>query len=83
MSQSEGQKKTASTLMQPLQKEKEIRFGLPEGMKERRTGDETHENESVAKIQRHQRTERIRLEYLEVGALETDLKHLKWLPPVK
>ncbi len=45
MSQSEGQKKAASKLTQPLNKE-EIRLGSPEGMKERSRGDETQEDES-------------------------------------
>lgn len=44
MSQNEGQRKVASEVMQPLNKE-EIRLGSPEGMKERRRGDETQEDE--------------------------------------
>lgn len=45
MSQSEGQKKAAPKLTQPLNKE-EIRLGSPEGMKARSRGDETQEDES-------------------------------------
>lgn len=44
MSQSEGQKKSASKLKQPLNKE-EIRLGSPEGMKARSRGDETQEED--------------------------------------
>lgn len=45
MSHGEGQKKTASKLMQPLNEE-EIRLGSPEGMKALRRGVETQEDES-------------------------------------
>lgn len=65
MSQSVGQKRAASKLMQPLdgkkeEKKKEIRPGSPEGMKERSGDDETQEDESLAETQRQRRTERIR-----------------------
>lgn len=50
-------------------------------MKERSRGDETQEDESLAEIQRHQRRQR-ELGRSVVEALETDLKLLKWLPPV-
>lgn len=45
MSQSEGQKKAASKLKQPLKKKDEIRLGLTEGMKEWSRGDETQDDE--------------------------------------
>lgn len=81
MSQSEGQKKAASKLTQPLNKE-EIRHGSPEGMKEWSRGDETQEDESKSETWRHQRTERIKQKCLEVGALEMN-KLLRWLLPLK
>lgn len=45
MSQSEGQKKAATKLRQPLNKE-EIRHGPPEGMKRHSRSEETKEDES-------------------------------------
>lgn len=45
MSQSEGQKKAATKLRQPLNKD-EIRHGLPEGMRRHGRSEETQEDES-------------------------------------
>lgn len=49
--------------MQPFKQNETLRFGVPEGMKELSRGDETQEDKSLAEIQRHQRTERIKHKY--------------------
>lgn len=61
MSQSEGQRRTASKRIQPFKKKRRRdNTGIAGGMKEWSGGNETQEDESLAEIQRHQRTERIR-----------------------